>query len=262
MAKPVICFDFDGTLVDSQGHIHPRDVALLRENKRAHFVPATGRPLHAVRHAFIRNGIACDPAVPFATVVQNGAIVYRPGEDLFALTPFGDEDQAPLLEICERHRQVCSVLFGPERLEMLWPNAEAKRMIQRFDLDVKPFTAPSQQYTKITYISASAEAIDDLAQELASFAVEAYFSLPTVFEITRSGVDKGRMLCDLLADMGLQDAPLAAAGDGQNDLPLFTVADLTFCPSDAPQVVKDATQQEIEISDNGVLEPMLAALGA
>ena len=29
MSTPVICFDFDGTLVDSQGRIHPRDVEIL-----------------------------------------------------------------------------------------------------------------------------------------------------------------------------------------------------------------------------------------
>lgn len=261
MTKPVVCFDFDGTLVDSEGRIHPRDVALLRENTRAHFVPATGRPLHAVRRAFSRNGVPCEPAVPFGMVVQNGAIVYRPGEELFALTPFQQEEQAPLLALCRRHEQVCSILFGPQQLEMMWPNDEARKMIRRFDLDVRPFTTPTQQYTKITYISSSAAAIDALAAEIEDFAVEAYFSLPTVFELTCRGVDKGRMLRRLLASMGLQDAPLAVAGDGQNDLPLFAVADLTFCPRDAPQAVQDAAQVKIDMRRSGALEPMLVALG-
>ena len=66
MTKPVLCFDFDGTLVDGEGHIHPRDVALLRENSQAHFLPATGRPLHAVRRAFVRNGLSW-PASPCAS---------------------------------------------------------------------------------------------------------------------------------------------------------------------------------------------------
>lgn len=261
MAKPVLCFDFDGTLVDSEGVIHPRDVALLRQNEWAHFLPATGRPLSAVRRAFARNGLPWE-SIPFPLILQNGAVVYLPNEELFVLTPFHEAEQEPLLEACRRRPRVCSVLFGTENLEMLHPNPEGEKMIKRFDLEVRPFdsAAPRQTYTKITFVSDSEEEIGALAEELNAFAVEASFSLPTVFEITREGVDKGQMLGRLLDTLGLENVPLVVAGDGENDLPLFPLADMTLCPAGAPESVCAASDGIIDVSATGILTPMLAAV--
>jgi HAD superfamily hydrolase (TIGR01484 family) len=258
MTKPVLCFDFDGTLVDGEGHIHPRDVALLRENTRAHFLPATGRPLHAVRRAFVRNGLSW-PAIPFPLVLQNGAVVFLPGEKLFVVTPLYEDEQGPLVEACRRRPRVCSILFSLDGLHVMYPNAEGERMIRRFDLDVRPFDpdAPRSTYTKITCISDSAEEISALAADMALFAVEASFSLPTVFELTRRGIDKGQMLRRLLTALGLEGAPLAVAGDGENDLPLFAIADRTYCPQNAPAAVRQKADVIVDVADGGILEPML-----
>ena len=217
--------------------------------------------MQAVRRAFERNGLSCDPAIPFPLILQNGAVVYLPGESLFAISPFIEDEIDPLLAICQRHPRVSSVLFSPLAVEIMWPNAEAEKMIQRFDLDVHPFTSAGQAYTKITFISDSAEAINAVAEEIASFSVESYFSLPTVFELTRAGVDKGRMLGRLLAELGLQKETVAVAGDGQNDLPLFAVADRAFCPHGSPGVVRALAEAEIEVEANGILAPILDALG-
>jgi HAD superfamily hydrolase (TIGR01484 family) len=261
MSKPVLCFDFDGTLVDSEGFMHPRDVVLLRRNEGAHFLPATGRPLPAVRRAFARNGLAWD-SIPFPLILENGAVVYLPDEELFSRSPFHEAEQGPLLEACRRRSRVCSVLFGAEGLEVMHPNPEGAKMIKRFDLDARPFdpTAPRQTYTKITFISDVEEEISALAEELSTFAVEAYFSLPTVFEITCEGVDKGRTLRRLLDALGLEGAPIVVAGDGENDLPLFPVADVTLCPAGAPQAVRAAATGIVDVSAMGILTPMLAAV--
>lgn len=260
MTKPVLCFDFDGTLVDGEGRIHPRDVALLRENTQAHFLPATGRPLQAVRRAFRRNGLFW-PIIPLPLVLQNGAVVYLPDEEPFAVMPFYEREQEPLVEACVRRPRVCTILFSSDSLQVIYPNAEGERMIRRFDLDVRPFdpAAPRPAYTKLTCISDSTEEIRALAADVTPFAVEASFSLPTVFELTRQGIDKGQMLRRLLVDLGLEDAPLAVAGDGGNDLPLFDVADQTYCPQNAPAAVRQAAGTIIDVSDHGILEPMLQA---
>ena len=77
---PIVCLDFDGTLVDEEGHIHPYDVEILAEERHdVVFVPATGRPLHAVRRAFERHGLFADRPVPLPMVLENGAAVYGEG---------------------------------------------------------------------------------------------------------------------------------------------------------------------------------------
>ena len=261
MSKPVICFDFDGTLVDKNGRIHPQDVEILKHEDRAVFVPATGRPLHAVRHAFKRNGLEFESTISFPMILQNGAVVYYPNEELFAQKPFSATKQAKILEISQRHPQVCCLLFSLHQLEIMWPNAHGRKMIERFDLDVQPFQVASQRYTKITFIAATHAAIKPVADDILPLSVEAAFSLPTVYELTPAGIDKGRMLIDLLTGMGLQTAKIVVAGDGENDLSLFSVADMSFCPEESVTAVKEKANSTINIAQTGLLVPMLAHVG-
>ena len=83
-------------------------------------MPATGRPLHAVRRAFARNGLSW-PTIPFPLVLQNGAAVFLPGEEPFAVTPFYEQEQEPLLETCRRRPRVCTILFSQEGLQVMCP---------------------------------------------------------------------------------------------------------------------------------------------
>lgn len=257
MDKPVIVFDFDGTLVDKNGRIHPRDVHILRDETRALFVPATGRPLHAVRRAFERHGLFTGVPIPFPMVLQNGAALYKPGEVLFAHTPFAPEVQAGLLATLQRHKQVCCVLFGVTQSEILWPNPAGLRMIERFDLLVTPFNPAGQVYTKLIGVAAGPGAMAALTAELAGLPLEASYSLPTVLELTPQGVDKGAKLLELLSGLGLQEARIAAAGDGENDLPLFKAAQRTFCPSSSPEVIRAQTGAVIDVAQTGLLGPMM-----
>ena len=73
MLTPIICLDFDGTLVDKQGYIHPQDVEILSAPGDAIFVPATGRPLHSVRKVFARNGLFTGQPIPLPLILDNGA---------------------------------------------------------------------------------------------------------------------------------------------------------------------------------------------
>lgn len=258
MSRPVICFDFDGTLVDRDGRIHPNDVEILKHENRVVFVPATGRPLHAVRRAFERNGLDFESTIPFPMILQNGAVVYRPNEELFAQKPFPAAKQAKIIEISQRHPQVCCLLFSLHQLEMMWPNAHGLKMVERFDLDVQPFQEANQQYTKITFISDAQAAIIPVAEEISPLSVESAFSLPTVYELTPTGIDKGHMLIDLLTGMGLQTTKIVVAGDGENDLSLFSVADMSFCPKESVTAVKEKADSTINVAQTGLLAPMLA----
>ena len=81
MTVPIFCFDVDGTLVDEQGVIHPADVALLgAEPPAALFIPCTGRPLEGLRRTFAQFGLFVSSNIPLPLVLQNGALIYLPGE--------------------------------------------------------------------------------------------------------------------------------------------------------------------------------------
>lgn len=82
MSKPIICFDLDGTLFDSQGRIHTRDLSILTSESVFNFIIATGRSLQSVRAVFTKNGLFTDVRIPFPLVLQNGSVIYKHNEKL------------------------------------------------------------------------------------------------------------------------------------------------------------------------------------
>ena len=75
MAKPILCFDLDGPLVNERGEIHSRDVAVLRQaDPPVTFIPGTGRLLPAVRKLFSRHGVFPDAPLPFSATAPAALI--------------------------------------------------------------------------------------------------------------------------------------------------------------------------------------------
>ena len=54
---------------------------------------------------------------------------------------------------------------------------------------------------------------------------------------------------------------LVVAGDGENDLPLFDLADLSFAPEDSPAAIKARANHVVNVSENGLLAPILRIVG-
>ena len=98
VASAILCFDFDGTLVDAEGRIHPADIDILANEKSVSLVPATGRPLHAVRRAFGHHGLFEGRPIPFPLVLENGAAVYSENEMLRSRRCLEPELRKKLLE--------------------------------------------------------------------------------------------------------------------------------------------------------------------
>ena len=146
----VICFDFDGTLVDGEGRIHPRDVEVLGSDVRATLVPATGRPLHAVRHVLSQHGLFQDGPVPFPLVLENGAAVYETGERLREQHPFVPDVQAALMGAMLASPRVTFLLFSLDTVRMLWPSEAGWRMVRRFALSTRPFSRETDAGAPLT----------------------------------------------------------------------------------------------------------------
>ena len=263
MPKLVLCFDFDGTLVDGGGRIHPRDVEILGSEIPVTLVPATGRPLHAVRHTFERHGLFADRPVPFPLVLENGAAVYEADERLRAQHPFVPDVQDALVKAMRAAPQVTFLLFSLNTVRMLWPSETGWQMVRRFALSTRPFSwedGANASLTKVVSIAETPGPLRAFAAETADLALERAYSLPTVLEFTRVGVDKGRGLADLLGERSA-GMRLVVAGDGENDLPLFDLADLSFAPEDSPAAIKARADHVVDVSENGLLAPILRIVG-
>jgi Cof subfamily protein (haloacid dehalogenase superfamily) len=260
--KPVICFDFDGTLVDKNGWMHPADVDIFRNETDVLFVPATGRPLHAVRRAFSRNDLFVDSPLPFPLLLQNGAMVYLPGEKLYRQHVFSDKEQALLLAAGQNVAGITLLMFGPDQVRVIEVNDTVLAKTVQFQLTVTPFDPETEQMalTKLIYFADTHAELEQVLEQIKHLPLERHFSLDTVLEINQAGVNKGQSLANLLDGIGNTPATILAAGDGGNDLPMFEIADYSFAPASAPAAIKEQADSIVNIEQTGLLTPMLARL--
>lgn len=265
MTTPVICFDFDGTLVNHRGYIHPVDREILVSERRAVFVPATARLLPSVRRAFERNDMFLDRPIPFPLVLQNGAALYGPGETLRARYPFPPQTQHALIEIMESYPQATFWLYTLGGVYTLWDTPETMVAARRFDLELTPFSfseaARAERYTKGVCLAENLDRLEGFTAQAAGLELELSCSLDAVLEINRAGVNKGWGLRTLLEALGQGEAQVFAAGDGENDLPLLKQAVLSFAPDTSPPAVCEQVDQVVNVSEGGLLTPILRAIG-
>ncbi len=263
MTTPIICFDFDGTLVDSEGRIHSSDIEILGSEHPATFIPATGRPLHSVRRVFELHGLFVERPIAFPLVLENGAAVYRPGESLHSKHSFSSEVQAFLLRAMLDSPRVTFLLFSLDKVQMLWPSSAGWKMVQRFGLTTQPYSPDGEEdaLTKLVAVAEDPEPLRDFDSLTVGSELERAYSLPTVLEYTRSGIDKGRGLSMLLDNAPRSDVRVVVAGDGENDLPLFDLADVSFAPDDSPSAIRDRANHVINVKENGLLTPIIRNIG-
>lgn len=262
--SPILCFDFDGTLVDPEGRIHPEDVAILGSDTAATLVPATGRPLHSVRTTLRAHGLFADRPVGFPLILENGAMVYDEDEVLRSRHAFADDVRDPLLDAMLRAPELTFILHQGGEVRILHPSEPGDRMAERFRLETVPYDPDrgrADALTKVVCVAATPEPLQAFARETGALPMERAFSLPTVLEFNAEGIDKGAGLAALLAMRG-DGAQVLVAGDGGNDLPLFPLADVAFAPEESLQAILDLADRVVDVRERGILAPMLEAIGA
>ena len=260
MSKPtVICFDMDGTLLDGSGDMHPNDREILKSDRQHIFIPATGRSLAAVRRLFQKNQLFEHGPLPIPVILQNGSLVYLPGEQPHAYRAFPEETQDRLLAAMLNEPELNFWLFGENFLHTLWPTPFGQALSEDFDLEIQPFPhdGPPAQYSKIIALSEDPRQLADFARNPALDGVELSYSRSTLLEINPAGVNKGTALANLLEALGLDQPELYVAGDGGNDLPLFELSENSFAPLDAQLQVKERARYMIDTQKEGLLAPIL-----
>ncbi len=255
-----MCIDFDGTLVDGEGRIHPADVEILRSERSVRFVPATGRPLHSVRRTLERHGLFVDEPIPFPLVLENGSAVYLENEVLLSQRSFEAELQEELMDAVWSSSGASFMLFSLDAARLLRVNDRVRGFVRRFDLDEKHFDTEEglpQPLCKIGVTADEPEALRDFQDALSGLPLEHTYSLPDMLEIAPVGVHKGLGLEDLLKHAGGVCSQVVVVGDGENDLALFGRADLSFAPQDSPRNIQVHADHILDISKEGLLTPIL-----
>lgn len=255
-----VCIDFDGTLVDDEGRIHPVDVEVLANERSVTFVPATGRPLHSVRRTLERHGLFVGRPIPFPLVLENGSAVYLENEVLLERHSFEPDLQEELMRAVRASARTSFVLFSLDEARVLRPNETLWALVRRFDLDAQTFDPDEklpQPLCKIAVTAEDPETLCAFREGLSGLPLEQSYSLPDMLEVSPVGVHKGRGLNVLLKKAGRTDAEVVVVGDGENDLALFDQADLSFAPHDSPPAIQARADHVLDLSEEGLLTPIL-----
>jgi Cof subfamily protein (haloacid dehalogenase superfamily) len=258
----VICFDLDGTLLDHTEHIRPGDIKMLQnEPDGTLFIPASGRSLTSVQNIFHDHSLFQETSLPFPLVLQNGAITYLPGEKVLKSIVFEPDVQAKLVDIVAVFTELPFFMVTTTHHYVLHPNPLTWETSRKYNFLDGDFTSGKSKVplTKVMAISRDTSPLKELDRQVSSLPVERAFSLPTIYEITPLGANKGAALLDLLKELGVKDeVEILAAGDGENDLSLFPIATRSYAPANAAEQIRQAADVTIFPQEDGLIAAMLA----
>jgi Cof subfamily protein (haloacid dehalogenase superfamily) len=253
----LIVFDLDGTLLNRKSEISVETKATLQQLKQRGiaYTVATGRTLHAARNLLDGH----DFTLP--QVFKNGVMIWQPDTDTFShsnlltlqeigrvLKAFSGLGLSPFIFTVEdgnRH----GVYYPP-------PQSDAERgliqeIVNKRGLPGKPL-AEIPASADITNISAIGP--QDLVRMVEKLVIEephlvAYAGTAIEgqklhwIDIHHSSASKGGAITQLKHDLGI--SRVICFGDSDNDLSMFELADESYAPSNAKDVVKQAATQVI-----------------
>ena len=250
--RGIIALDLDGTLLNSQKELSPKNRAALEAAHAVGFaiVPTTGRffdgmpqvirDLPMVRYAITCNGaevldretgqVLYRAEMPWQRAVE--LMEYLDGFDLIYdcyLEGFGRMTEAMKLQI-----------------DQIVPQAHSRKMLHELRLPVpelKAFLRQQQKdVQKVQFFTREPalrlEMLDKLPGLFPDLQVSS--ALPNNVEINAQDATKGKALLALAAHLGVDPARTCAFGDGLNDIPMLRDAGTGIAMENAADAVKAA----------------------
>lgn len=261
MKRKIICFDLDGTLLDIENKICPEDQKILREIRDVVFIPATGRSYPSIKKLFNKNGLFVDQPIPFPMVTQNGAVLYKEGEQLFRKFTFEPSLQEELIQRILPFEGITFLFFDDEEVYLYSRTPLKEEEAKRFWYFTKLLDSEHYQ-TPFNKVMCFAEepVIRKFVQTIQDLPVEGTLSLFDLYEIAPSGVNKAHGIKALLEEMEIQFPIIFAVGDAENDLEMLKMADRSYAPTSALNEALRIANKHINLSEEGLLNPILREL--
>ena len=269
-ARALFAADLDGTLVDRQDRVHPRDRdAIARARARGVVVTiATGR-LTSRTHPVARELRLDAPLV----CADGGVIACGATERVLAHRAIEVGEVERILGALIHHGASSFVfthaaIHGCERGHAYHPYVSGwSREITTHDDVVSAEVWRVGPVMVVGIATAESAPALEVALAAASSAVEVLRFAgggAEVFRFVSRGVDKGSGLADVARRVGVAREQVAVVGDWYNDLPMFDWAPRSFAMPHAPDDVKPRASDVLTDGDGAIataLDVWLAALG-
>ena len=261
--QPILCFDFDGTLLDENENVHPADLTFLTEPQDYIRVASTGRTLESVRRVFAKNGLFVDQTIPFPMILMNGGAVFGFNEERVSDIHFTPKLLDKVTTNLPLEDDVTYLFMGLRESLLLTPTEYAVSACTRYELGYRYINNLDEINIPIIKVMAFSRNLNTLAvidSTFKQYPVEGVYSMPTIYEITPQGINKGKGLHHLIEGLNLKPKMTIAAGDGGNDLPLLNEVDYAFAPHHASAEVLTQVQYRFEREPNGIFASILATM--
>lgn len=239
----VFVTDMDGTLLSKDKSISEENLRLIREYQASGglFGVATGRPIHTTR----RYLEILNPDLPL--ILYNGCIVYDHKSDrIVHATYLPDCARDILKDIFAKYPGIAPEIFTFEGQYYLNLN-DAERWhheILKISYTKKNSgDEVTEPWCKLLFAD-SIDVINELMEYVKKFdgmGVRFVRSCPYFLELLPESVSKGSALKEMLKIMSLdgKGKTVISAGDYDNDIEMLKASDISFCPADSQQNVKD-----------------------
>lgn len=259
----LIGLDLDGTVFDSHKRITPRTRAAIAAACAlgAAVLPVTGRPRSGLPEEFLSI-----PGVKYA-ITSNGAVVSEPATGrVLARSPLALEHALWALDRAEELGALTDVYIDGRAYTKA---ATFQALLQAAPANMKAYfratrtpvedqrgwlarqKAPVEKLTMLFTSESVRQKAWALFRDSGRF--EATSSLSNNLELNGRGVDKGKALLALAAQLGLAQSQVMACGDSTNDLAMLGAAGLSVAMGNAcPQVLKAARVRTATNDEDGV----------
>lgn len=242
LKNTVFVSDMDGTLLTSEKTLNPLDTEALRRYKIAggHFIIATGRPLHTVTDYL--KILGDDEPI----ILCNGGVIYDAckGRTLYEID-LPESAKDILFDIRSRYKNVSPEIYTFSKRYYFHLNTVEKWHQNLLGIEFIKADTPDdiqEPWNKMLFAD-EIEIIDEMSQYVKKFegmGLRFVRSFPKFLEVLPDGVSKGSAVDKLIEIMGWQNLKIAAAGDYDNDIEMLIRADISFCPKNSQDCVKNA----------------------
>lgn len=257
-----ILTDMDGTLLDSNAAIAPRDAEAIDYfiANGGFFSVATGRARGSVE-GFLPRLHTSAPSI-----VDNGAWVtdLRNGETL-RLASMTEDARDMVEDIIDRFPMVGVEVCQPGIQYVVNHNMYTERHHRNVGLELhrRMIDQIEGAWVKVNLLEDHEILTDAMEYLIRRYKGRffAQFSLPHIYEITQQGFSKGDSALWLRDHLGVLPENFYTVGDGTNDLELLAAAgENSYAPRNAKQVILDAAHHLLPDNDHGAIAALIAEL--
>jgi|BEDMetMinimDraft_2_1075160.scaffolds.fasta_scaffold00374_9 Cof subfamily protein (haloacid dehalogenase superfamily) len=262
MIPQLIAVDLDGTLVDQQLQLDPRDVeaAKLARSKGIRVIVATGRMFESAL-PFV-NALGIDGPL----VCYQGALVKDLDGTLLHFAPLSSEVANKLLDYArDQYLTLIAYNNGDIVVERMDEGARIYAATARREpkviQDLRPLMANGVPKLVIVADQIRIERELEILSKMFSGKADFVISQPRFLEITAAGINKKYGLEYVAKRLGINRENVVALGDSYNDLEMIRWAGIGASVANAPAEVKAEADIVVTSVGNAPLACLLKELG-